>query len=59
MRIRSVSISRVAAPAGAIAGDTHLNKINFIEFLIGWGSDNVEDGDDVLVVEMPEQLDLS
>jgi len=36
-----------------------LNEINFFKVCQGWRFQNVEDGDDVLVVEMAKQLDLA
>ena len=38
---------------------TNLNEIHFSELREGWGAENVEDGDDVLMIEMAEEFDLA
>lgn len=37
----------------------HLNEVDFAETLERRGLDDVEDGDDVLVIEPPQKLDLA
>jgi hypothetical protein len=42
-----------------VGRSTDLNEVNFAERVEGLRFDNVEDGDDVFVLEMSEEFDLS
>lgn len=51
-------LSRFPVSVLAIA-NAHLNQIHFIEALVVAGSLNIQDGDNVLVVEVAQELHLA
>lgn len=52
-------IGSILKEALLLAAATHLDQIDFVESFVGFGLDDIENTDDVLVTKVSKQLDFS